>query len=176
MVSNYESNLSFAAFGPRIIFALLAGNWSDKNGRKRLIQLPLFGQIATTLVLILNWAFLHQLPFNWLYAELVNEACGNFIVYYLGIYSYLADITLPGDNRTFRIGVADGLDYVSTMLGTTLSPQLFKLAGFYLVFSVRYMVTVTFFPKTDGILKSSVDFCSFWALTSEEFCLTSEQK
>lgn len=84
VVSNYESNLNFAAFGPRILFALLAGYWSDKNGRKMLIGVPIFGQIATSAVFIANWALLSRLPFEALYAELVNEACGNFIVYYLG--------------------------------------------------------------------------------------------
>ena len=84
VVSNYESNLNFAAFGPRILFALLAGYWSDKNGRKMLIGVPIFGQIATSAVFIANWALLSRLPFEVLYAELVNEACGNFIVYYLG--------------------------------------------------------------------------------------------
>ena len=52
-----------------------------------------------------------------------------------GIYSYLADVTSE-ETRTFRIGVADGLDYISTMVGTALGPQLFKLLGFYLVFGV----------------------------------------
>ena len=84
MVSNYESNLNFAAFGPRIVFALLAGYWSDKNGRKMLIGVPILGQIATSVVFIANWALLKSLPFEALYAELINEACGNFIVYYLG--------------------------------------------------------------------------------------------
>ena len=84
MVSSYESNLNFAALGPRLLFALLAGYWSDKNGRKVLIGLPILGQMATSAVFIVNWSLLRRLPFEALYAELINEACGNFIVYYLG--------------------------------------------------------------------------------------------
>ena len=49
VVSSYESNLSFAAFAPRILFALLAGYWSDRNGRKLLIGFPIFGQCLTSL-------------------------------------------------------------------------------------------------------------------------------
>ena len=36
---------------------------------------------------------------------------GNFVVYYLGEYSYMADITTPQE-RTARLGVLDGTDYI----------------------------------------------------------------
>ena len=44
-VSDYERNLNLAATLPRILFALLAGTWSDKNGRKLIIAIPIFGQV-----------------------------------------------------------------------------------------------------------------------------------
>ena len=44
-VSDYERNLNLAPTLPRILFALLAGTWSDKNGRKLIIAIPIFGQV-----------------------------------------------------------------------------------------------------------------------------------
>ena len=72
-----------------------------------------------------------------------------------GIYSYLADITTE-ETRTFRIGVADGLDYISTMVGTTLAPQLFKLLGFYLVFGVSGAMSLCACSYVIWVVKESV--------------------
>ena len=44
-VSDYERTLNLAATVPRILFALLAGTWSDANGRKLIIAIPIFGQV-----------------------------------------------------------------------------------------------------------------------------------
>ena len=159
-VSNYESNLNFAAFVPRFLYALLAGYWSDKNGRKALIAIPIFGQVLTSLTLLLNSAFVETLPFETLYLEFINEMCGNFIVYYLGIYSYLADVS-TNETRTFRISIADGTDYVSTMIGTTISPQLFKIGWFYSVFGLSAVsasmaiLYVTFLVKESGLVQNA---------------------
>ena len=44
-VSDYERTLNLAATVPRILFALLAGTWSDTNGRKLIIAIPILGQV-----------------------------------------------------------------------------------------------------------------------------------
>ena len=51
-----------------------------------------------------------------------------------GVYSYMADITSP-DERTARMGLLDGLDYVSTMLGTYISGPIYDQFGYYPVFA-----------------------------------------
>ena len=48
-VSDYEKTLNLAATLPRILFALLAGSWSDENGRKLIIAIPIFGQVEASL-------------------------------------------------------------------------------------------------------------------------------
>ena len=45
-VSDYERNLNIAATFPRVLFALMAGTWSDSNGRKLIIAIPIFGQVS----------------------------------------------------------------------------------------------------------------------------------
>ena len=154
VVADYERTLNLAASGPRILMTLLAGPWSDRHGRKLLILMPLIGQALATLTYILNVKFFFQLPFEALYMECINELTGNInVLYYLGelvicfffllleklhfcntgVYSYMADITTP-DERTARMGLCDGLDYVSTMLGTYVSGPLFDRYGYYPVF------------------------------------------
>ena len=49
------------------------------------------------------------------------------------IYSYMADITNELE-RTSRLSVLDGTDYISTMLGTFIGAPLFKFFGYYAVF------------------------------------------
>ncbi|XP_059089162.1 proton-coupled folate transporter-like [Tigriopus californicus] len=132
-VSNYEGTLSLAAFFPRVIYALIAGAWSDRFGRKFIIGMPVFGQVLLSLSLLLNYAFLLEFPFGMLYLEFLNELCGSFVLYYLGIYSYISDVT-SNKNRTTRLSFADGTDYISTMIGTSSSGPLFKFLGFYFVF------------------------------------------
>lgn len=132
-VSAYEGTLSLAAFFPRIIYALIGGAWSDRFGRKFIIGMPVFGQTLLSLSLLLNYAFLMEFPFEMLYLEYLNELCGSFVLYYLGIYSYISDVT-TSENRTTRLSFADGTDYISTMIGTSSSGPLFKFLGFYFIF------------------------------------------
>jgi hypothetical protein len=51
--------------------------------------------------------------------------CGNFILYYLAVYSYMSDVTSEGE-RTSRLSILDGTDYIFTMVGTTISGLAFR--------------------------------------------------
>ncbi len=51
--------------------------------------------------------------------------CGNFILYYLAVYSYMSDVTSEAE-RTSRLSVLDGTDYIFTMVGTAISGAAFK--------------------------------------------------
>ena len=50
----------------------------------------------------MNYAFLHDLPFEFLYLEFINELCGSFVVYYLAVYSFMADITDETNRTRFK--------------------------------------------------------------------------
>ena len=117
----------------RILYALLAGTWSDQHGRKGLIFLPMLRQFLACISYGLNFFFLKSLPWQFLFLELVNDLCGTYVAYYLAIYSYITDIT-PENGRTYRLAVIDGTDYVSTSIGTRISAPLFVLGGYYNVF------------------------------------------
>ena len=77
----------------RILFALLAGTWSDKYGRKPLIFLAVLGQLLASVSYGVNYWFLTQLNWQWLYLELINDFCGTYVSYYIAEYSFITDIT-----------------------------------------------------------------------------------
>ena len=91
------------------------------------------GQVLMNVTFLLNYFFLESLPFEMLYLEFLNEACGSFVLYYLAVYSYIADITTEAE-RTSRLSVLDGTDYIFTMVGTLLSGPVFKYLGYYATF------------------------------------------
>ena len=122
-------------YNPRILYALLAGTWSDTHGRKALICLPILGQFLACVSYGVNYAFLTSMPWQFLFLELVNDLCGTYVAYYLAIYSYITDITRE-DERTYRLSIIDGTDYVSTSIGTRISGPLFVSLGYYAVFGV----------------------------------------
>ena len=77
----------------RIFFALLAGTWSDHHGRKGLLLLSVFGQLLGSLSYGLNYIFLKELDWHFLFVELIIDICGGSVTYYMMEYSYMTDIT-----------------------------------------------------------------------------------
>ena len=126
---------------PRICYALLAGTWSDKHGRKLLLIMPIAGQLIACISYAINYALLTSLPWQLLFLELGNDLCGTYVAYYLAIYSYITDITLQSQ-RTFRLAVVDGLDYVSTSIGTLTAAPLFLAYGYYSVFGASALCCI----------------------------------
>lgn len=151
-VTEYETIYSSVAFVPRILYGLLAGTWSDRNGRKILIGLPILGQFLASVSYGLNYLFLTRLPWQMLFLEFVNELTGTYVAYYLAIYSYITDVSAE-ESRTIRLSVADGMDYFSTSIGTLVSGPLFLAAGYYGVFgcsagsSLLSLLYLIFFVK-----------------------------
>ena len=78
---------------PRLLYALLAGTWSDSHGRRPLMFMSVLGQLLASLSYGLNYMFLTQLSWTWLYLELVNDFCGTYVSYYIAEYSFITDIT-----------------------------------------------------------------------------------
>jgi MFS family permease len=93
VVSHYERNLSLYSLAPKILYSLLAGQWSDWHGRKPLIAITLIGQILGNISYVVNRYYLTELPFPMLYLEFIQEVCGEPIVFYIGLYAYIADVT-----------------------------------------------------------------------------------
>lgn len=135
--------------------------------------MPIFGQFLVNIVFVVNVIFLDSLPFEMLFLEFINELCGSFVLYYLAAYSYMADVTTEGnvrqvlmdeeglgddhltlpENRTARLSVLDGTDYIFTMVGTYLSGPIFKHFGYLAIFipsgilSISAVLYIIFFVK-----------------------------
>ena len=78
------------------MFALVADTWSDQHGRKGLLLLTVLGNLLSSLSYCLNYIFLKQLDWRFLFLELVYDFCGGSITYYMMEYSYIVDITQVG--------------------------------------------------------------------------------
>ena len=100
---------------PTMIYAVLAGSLSDKFGRGPLLVLPIVGQILEGIALLANKVtsngitiqtiFRHQvwfaeLPLEALWLANVYDWFGGSAVWYLGVYTFAADITAPGERAS----------------------------------------------------------------------------
>ena len=127
--------LKFINYSFRILFALFAGTWSDRRGRKGLMFLSIFGWLLKMLSFLVNYWFMNTLDWRFLYLEFVDDLCGSSTTYYMMQYSYMVDVTTIAE-RTFRMAILEGTDYGSTSLGNGISGPLFAELGYYGVFGI----------------------------------------
>ena len=112
-----------------MLVALFIGPWSDKNGRKPVMLIPMIGYILSTLWYLLNIHFLHW-PATYLLASGATQIFGGFVVFLIGMYSYMADMTSTRA-RTTRIGVLDIFLFAGVPAGTFFSAYVYKYSGYY---------------------------------------------
>ena len=60
---------------PPLIYALFAGPWCDRNGRKPLILISLFGYILCQAVFLINTIWYHELKAEYLLLESIQGNC-----------------------------------------------------------------------------------------------------
>ena len=96
--------------------------------------------------------FFDVFPFEALYMECINDLLGNSGPFFLGHYSYITDITSITE-RTARIGILDGINYIGSLLGTYISGPIFENFGYFAVFgsscgiAILGLINVMFFVK-----------------------------
>ena len=61
------------------------------------------GQLLASLSYGLNYMFLTQINWNWLYLELVNDLCGTYVSYYIAEYSFITDITQEAQRQVYML-------------------------------------------------------------------------
>ncbi|GBP87765.1 hypothetical protein EVAR_28647_1 [Eumeta japonica] len=119
---------------PSIIIMFL-GAWSDRTGRRKLcILMPIFGEILTSINNLINVYFFYEIPVHLtVFLEtLFTAATGGWVTMFLGIFSYISDITTE-KTRTFRVGLANfcmtvGLP-IGIALGVSFSLSVIKPSG-----------------------------------------------
>lgn len=125
-----------AAFPAFII--LFGGAWSDRWGRRKpCIVIPILGEFFTVIGLILCTYFFYELPMEvaGLIEGIVPALTGGWFVMFMGIFSYVGDVTSV-ETRTLRIGIVNIFCSLGFPVGLALSGILYKKIGFYGVFSL----------------------------------------
>ena len=118
---------------PTVIYALLAGSLSDKFGRWPLLVMPIIGQILEGAALLVNKIWFAELPLEALWLANIYDFVGGGAVWYLGLYSFAADITTV-DERSSRMARFDGFEQTAYVIGTALSPIIFHTGGYEAAF------------------------------------------
>jgi hypothetical protein len=95
---------------------------------------------SRTLINIVNYAFIETLPLEFLYLDNIAAFFGGSTVYYLGVYSYGTTVTKP-EERAHRLARLDGVETLGNVLGTLLSPFVFRQLGYF----GNYAVSAGFF-------------------------------
>ena len=131
--------LSILTAIPAIIAGLFLGPWSDTNGRKPLIIIPMFGTILSQLVYIANTYF-SSLKAEFILLSSIGSLFGGFTGFLIGIYSYISDIS-GGRSRTSRIALLDLFTFIGFPVGTFISGPLYKYGGYYAVFILVSLLT-----------------------------------
>lgn len=117
---------------------IFLGAYSDKIGqRKFCMLLPIVGEFLSSIGLIVNTYFFHQLPLE---IAAVTEAifpalAGGWFTMFMGVFSYIADVTTE-EQRTLRIGVVNLFYSLGVPVGAALSGILVRKIGLYGVFSL----------------------------------------
>ena len=91
---------------PPIIFVLFIGPWSDNCGRKVLILLPMVGLMLNYIWFCINTIYYEELTVEYLMFEVIANWFGGWTCFFLGLYSYISDVSSP-KSRAVRIGTLD---------------------------------------------------------------------
>lgn len=120
------------------LLMLFIGAWSDKTGKRKICMLmPIFGELMTCLLNMINTYFFYEVPVEWtVFMEVIFPSLtGGWYTMFLGTFSYLGDITSK-DTRTFRMGILNLCMTVGFPIGMGLSGILLRVIGYYGVFSI----------------------------------------
>ncbi|XP_076058484.1 putative peptidoglycan muropeptide transporter SLC46 [Oratosquilla oratoria] len=124
---------------PTIFFVLFLGAWSDRNGRKIPILLPVIGNFLTAFVYIIN-TYLWWLPPEYIILAAIPRALsGGLVTLLMATFSYISDTTNVR-SRTMRIAFMDLMMFVGVPLGLYLSNVIYEALDYMGVFSISAAV------------------------------------
>ena len=127
----------------------------DKFGCKPFLMLNLFGQLIGDIGIMINFAFIEQLPLEFFFIETLYGLFGGAPVWYLskychkvpvkcylkvifisGMYAYGALVSKP-ESRATRLALFDGTESLFVVIGTILSPIIKNNFGRYTNYGLK---------------------------------------
>ncbi|RXG53047.1 Solute carrier family 46 member 3 [Armadillidium vulgare] len=139
---------------PSVIFVLFMGSWSDRNGRKIPLILPLVGSLVGTLVCLINAWIWWLNPAHILVSSVPRALTGGSKSFMMVCYSYITDIS-SDDSRTTRIAFLDVMFMAGPPMAYFLSDILFKTVGYTGVYSISSVMLLFCIIYTIFILKET---------------------
>ena len=132
------SNLAFAL--PSVFSVILfLGPWGDRVGRKIPLLFPLIGALLNSVSNVVNSVYIHAPLGYLLIGSFLNGCMGGFIGTLMACHSYITHIVEP-ENRIVRIGILQGMTFLSSTIGTATSGIMLDRTSFVFVFSVLIVI------------------------------------
>ncbi|KAL0892466.1 hypothetical protein ABMA27_015575 [Loxostege sticticalis] len=128
-----------------MLLVIFMGAWSDRTGnRKVCILLPLFGELFVCISNIVSVFFFYEISVEvtMFFEAFFSAITGGMVMMYLGVFSYISDITTP-ESRTFRVGLVNLCMTAGVPVGTALSGILLKWWGYYGIFATTGTILLT---------------------------------
>ena len=153
-----------------IIMSFFLGSWSDIFGRKIVLYFFFAFRILEGSLLLVNVYFMEwPKEYMLLTVKLPLALSGGQLSYYMGINSFIADISAP-EQRSFRMAILNLMGHLGQPFGTQIGKQLFG-AGSYkcvigssllgkvicLLLLVIRMETFKYKPKQKDIQENPVE-------------------
>ncbi|XP_061705176.1 proton-coupled folate transporter-like [Cydia pomonella] len=149
VISSIETWRSIIHTALPTLVVMFMGAWSDRTGNRKICMLlPIFGDLLMTVSNIICTMLFYEIPVEvTMFLEVLFPAItGGWVTIFIGIFSYISDITTP-ETRTFRIGLVNLCLTIGILIGTSLSGIILKSFGYvgtFLISGCLYLLTMIY--------------------------------
>ncbi len=120
---------------PGLLLCLFLGPWSDANGRKPLLFMPLLGSVVSYLYLVLYAAWPDLGGWWYMGSSVYAFIGGGTVVFFTGVFSYITDITTR-ENRTIRVAFLDFGIFSGFPVGVMAGGIIYEPVGYIGLFAI----------------------------------------
>ncbi|KAK3096820.1 hypothetical protein FSP39_003622 [Pinctada imbricata] len=154
LTSKFTIYITLAAGLPGIFASLLFGSFSDTYGRKPFIALPLLGTLIKGILCAVGIYFKVNI-YVFLAFILLEGLTGTFMSTITMELAYIADVTLPGKNRSLFIALAEMAGGTGALIGSVLSGYFINQSSYLapmtsscVIVSLGLMIILLLLPET----------------------------
>ena len=140
VVNEFNTYKSMMRTTLMMVGSLFIGSFADKVGLKFVVAMSLVGFLLGEVVDFVNYAFLEELPLEFLYIE-IPVGFIQYVGIYLAVYGLLSRFVTPQQFAT-RMALMDGIMTVTFTIGTAPSAPIFRAVGYYGVFAISTVLNV----------------------------------